>query len=182
MGDTAVPGLIRLGKILGTHGLRGDIRIHAFSEDPDIFSELPLVQLDNGAEYKIAAARAHKKQAIVKLAGVETIEAAEKIVGQEVWGKRELFPEPEDDSFYWVDLVGCEVVDGQGESIGIVKSLDSLSGAHDNLVVRRDGGREAMIPFVDEMIREVDLKARRILVELPEGLLDLDLAKGSDEA
>lgn len=173
MSDGGNPDIIRLGKILRVHGLKGEIRIHAFSEDPEIFTELEEIRLGNGTEHKIVSARVQKKQAIVKLAGFESIEAAEKIVGQEVWGKRELFPQTDDGSYYWIDLVGCEVVDMQGGSIGKVESLDSLSGAHDNLVVRREEGREVLIPFVDAMVIEVDLKGRRIKVDLPEGLLDV---------
>lgn len=172
MSDGGNPDLIRLGKILRVHGLRGEVRIHAFSEDPEIFTELGLVRMDNGTEHKILSARTQKKQAIVKLAGFETIEAAEKIVGQEVWGERKQLPHTDDGSFYWVDLVGCDVVDMQGLSIGKVESLDSLSGAHDNLVVRLTDGREALIPFVDAMVIDVDLNAKRIRVDLPEGLLD----------
>ncbi len=166
------PDIIRLGKILRVHGLKGEIRIHAFSEDPEIFTELEFIRLGNGSEHKVILARTQKKQAIVKLAGFDSIEAAEKIVGQEVWGKRTHFPRTDDGSYYWVDLIGCNVVDMQGANLGKVESLDSLSGAHDNLVVRREDGREAQIPFVDAMVIEVDVVGKKIRVDLPEGLLD----------
>jgi 16S rRNA processing protein RimM len=174
MSDAPLP----LGKIARVQGLRGEIRINPYSGDPEGFAKLTSLLLDkDGEPVAVKSARAHKSQAVVKLAGIDSIEAAQPLVGREVWATRAMLPAADEDEYYWIDLVGCRVETVAGAEVGTVVRLESL-GAHDNLVVERPGKDEAQIPFVDEMVTEVDLTARRIVVDPPEGLLDLESLEG----
>lgn len=163
-----------LGKVARVQGLRGEIRINPYSGDPVAFAELTALLLEEtGAPVAVKSARAHKGQAIVKLAGIDSIEAAEPLVGREVFATREMLPRTRDDEYYWADLVGCRVYTAAGEEVGTVVRLENI-GPHDNLIVERPGRAEAQIPFVEAMLKSVDVKGRRIEVDPPEGLLDLE--------
>ena len=111
---------------------------------------------------------------LLKFAGTDTMSDAELLVGFDVVvADDELYELPEgEDLYYDFDLVGCEVVTASGEGVGTVESV-MRAGAQELLSVRRPGGREARVPFVDEICVEVDVAAKRIVVDLPEGLLDL---------
>jgi 16S rRNA processing protein RimM len=81
-------------------------------------------------------------------------------------------PPLDENEVYLADLVGCEVVDGAGARIGVVKEVQYAG--QELLVVAREGAADALVPFVEPIIRSVDLEARRIVCDPPEGLLNLD--------
>ena len=163
---------ISLGRIVRPHGLRGEFRVNPLSGDPSGFVHYRQVRIADVGVRSVLSARSHKRQAILRVEGCESIDVAETMVGREIFIRRSELPEPPEDEFYWNDLVGCEVRDRKLGVVGTVKGLVDF-GAHDNLVVERPGGSEAQVPFVDAMIQGVDLKACRIDVDLPDGLLDV---------
>ncbi len=112
----------------------------------------------------------HKDALIFKFAGVDSISAAEAFEGAEVCiPKEERAPLPEGE-YYQSDLVGCQVVDAQtGRLIGLVTDWQEYGGPP-LLEVRGESGKEVLIPFVKSICTEIDPAARRILVDLPEGL------------
>lgn len=168
----AGPAWVCLGRIVRPHGLRGEVRIDVNSGDPEGFKRLERAALSSGGEpLKILSAMTHKRQAIVRFAGYETIEAAAPLIGREVWAERDWLPKPQAGAYYWVDLAGCKLTDLKGRELGEVTGLEN-GGAHDNLIVRLPDGREGQVPFVDAMVKTVDLQGRKITVDVPPGLLE----------
>lgn len=166
------PRWVRLGRVVRAQGLRGEFRIDPDSGDPDTFTKLKKLAWSQGGEpVAVVAGRAHKRQAVVKVAGCESIEAAQALIGREVWVRREWMPPAPKGSYYWVDLVGCKVVDAQGAEIGPVTAIEDY-GPHGILVVALPAGGEGRIPFVEAIVTGVDLAAGRVTVDLPPGLLD----------
>lgn len=117
--------------------------------------------------FAVDSARRHSGAVVARLQGVAERDAAQALKGAEVLVSRADFPPLPDGEYYWVDLVGCAVVNLAGESLGVVAEVDD-HGAHAILRVRPQGGAEAaerLIPFVPAYITTVDIGARRILVD-----------------
>jgi 16S rRNA processing protein RimM len=152
-------------------GIRGELTAYALSSKPERFQELREVHLfGNGRKVEVEAAWFHMSALIFKFRGIDSIDDAEPLVGAEV---RVPFAERfslDAGEFYQSDLVGCVVVDKpSGEELGRVSAFDE-SGGTGLLVV----GASLMIPFVRAICTGIDIAARRIEVELPEGLKDLN--------
>jgi 16S rRNA processing protein RimM len=166
---------IRIARIMRAHGIRGEVAADLLTDFPERFDDVSEVTLRRGAEERsaeIEAHRFHKGRVLLKLAGVESMSEAEQLRGFEVVvPEEELYALPED-YYYDFDLVGCSVVTVAGEPVGTVESV-LRTGASELLTVRRPDGQEALIPFVEEICPEVDVEARRIVVDPPEGLFDL---------
>lgn len=166
------PRWLRLGTVARPQGLRGEIRVNPDSGDPSVFTSLKRIAWSRGGEpVGVRGARMHKRQAIFRPEGVESIAAAEPLVGREVWVRRDWLPPPEEGTYYWADLVGCRVEAAAGGVVGEVTALEDY-GAHAILVVALPGGGEARVPFVEPIVRAVDLAAGRIEIEPPPGLLE----------
>jgi 16S rRNA processing protein RimM len=119
-------------------------------------------------EFEVKAAQRMGGCAVFSLSGVETVQNARDLVGARVFVPRMDLPPPGEDEYYFADLVGCAVFTPDGGPVGRVSSV--VHGpAHDWLEIRGDGKEEALLPFVSEFIREVDMAGRRIVVTPPEG-------------
>jgi 16S rRNA processing protein RimM len=122
---------------------------------------------------EIAEAWAHKQDWVLKFAGVDSIDAAEQFAGSDLWvplAERAKLPEGE---FFRTDLIGFTVTEGStGKILGTVEGWQQYGGPP--LMEVTVGGKEVLIPFVKPVYRVVDLEGRRIEVDLPEGLLDID--------
>lgn len=108
----------------------------------------------------------------MKLKGVDSLEAADSLAGLGLYVPEEALPPAGEGSFYDFQIIGCEVVDKDGGTIGTVTGLLPVGGR--NLLAVDRGGREVLIPFMESLCLEVDAAARRIRVDLPDGLLDLN--------
>lgn len=126
------------------------------------------------AQVELSEAWAHGGDWILKFRGVDSIKDAECFAGSELWvplSDRAKLPEGE---YFQSDLIGCVVVDEAGRTIGTVDGWQEYGGPPLMEVRRAEySGRNALIPFVKGIYREVDLEERRITVEIPDGLLDL---------
>lgn len=154
-----------MGRIAAPFGVRGWVKIQPFTEEIDGLLDFPVWHLGRGADWrevKVIEADVHSKSVVARLQGCNDRDAAAALKGLEVAVPREALPETEEDEYYWADLLGLEVVNTQGENLGKVADLLE-TGANDVLVV--EGERERLIPFIAQVILEVDLKARRISVD-----------------
>ena len=166
---------IPVGKITKPHGIKGEVRIYPYSEDPDSVSGYPeilVVQASGCLSIKVDRSSPHGKVAIVKLAGVNDRNGAEELAGLEVWVEKELLPELAPDEFFWHDLVGLKVSTENGRELGKVKELFS-TGGHDILVIR-GGGHEYLIPAKKEFMLEVDQDKGTLLVAEIPSLFDMN--------
>lgn len=161
--------MIVLGRITAPFGIRGWVRIQVFGDDPQALANMPRWWL--GAEEQAADAawqarllaecKPHGKGLVGRFDGIEDCNGAEQLVGLYVGAPREALPITGQNEFYWADLIGLEVVNQAGETLGCVAGL-VRTGAHEVLDVRDEAGSQRLLPFVAAVIREVDLAGRRI--------------------
>lgn len=114
--------------------------------------------------WRVERARVHGSLVLAKVAGIRDREAALRWRGAQVLVSRARFPAPLDDEYYWVDLVGCQVVNREGATLGQVAAVDD-HGAHALLRIQPPQGRAFLMPFVEAYVDRVDLAARRIEVD-----------------
>lgn len=158
---------VLLGKIVGVHGIRGEVKLESYTEPrTQIFRYLPWRLRSASGETTMAQCRgrAQGKGIVAELAGVADRDAAVALVGTEIWVARSALPDPGPGEYYWHDLEGLEVVTTEGTPLGTVSHLIA-TGANDVLVVR-DAERERLVPFVsDDFVKDVDLAGGRITVD-----------------
>jgi 16S rRNA processing protein RimM len=167
--------LVDLGRVVGVHGLKGMVRVgipgRSADFDPETFVALGEI-LVGGELFRVIKAARGRGHVLVRLAGIDTREEAETLVGREVQGEARRFPELPEGEYYWFQILGLPVVHaGDGTVLGHLEEIWP-TGAHDIYVVRR-GQREVLLPAVEEVIQEIDLQEGLIKVWPPEGLLDL---------
>lgn len=158
-----------MGRILGPFGIQGWIKLRTFTESPDGLGGHREWWLRTKAGWRSAVLQEFKvRPAAVsaKLEGVDDRNGAELLRGLDVAVTREDLGEAAEGEFYWVDLVGLEVVNLQGERLGRVGDL-LRTGGSDVLVV--SGERERLIPFIADYVKSVDRGAKRITVEWEAG-------------
>lgn len=155
-----------LGEIVGVHGLAGGLKLRSHTDPVEaILGYRPWTLRQRGEERQVRGAKGKQigKALVVQLPGVDTREAAEALVGAEIWIDRSLLPPPAPGEYYWIDLEGLDVVTVDGQPLGQVAQM-LATGANDVVVVR--GDRERLIPFVQpDVIRSVDFDSRRIVVD-----------------
>jgi len=167
---------LNVGKIVNTHGIRGEVRIWPQTDFPEVRfrqgSRLLLFMPGkaDATPVEVVSARPQKNMFLVKLKGIDSMTEAEKLKGGVLKVEDEDRVPLEEGEYYIRDIVGCTVVTEEGETLGVV--TDVLSpGANDVWVVKRPKGKELLLPVIDEVVLDVDVAAKRIKVHLMEGLL-----------
>jgi 16S rRNA processing protein RimM len=167
--------LILIGRIARTHGIRGDLLVNPETDFPDErFVEGRVLQLEmpgRSEPVTIESVRFHQGRPLVTFAGVDTMEAAEALIGAELKVPEAEIPPLPAGTYYRHDLVGCEVSDTKGQAIGRVTSVDGPM-ERSRLVIAGPRG-EVMVPMVGGICVRVDPAAKVIVVDPPAGLLDL---------
>lgn len=168
---------VLVAKVTKPQGVKGEIRVYPYSDDPgnfEFYNRLVFVDPVRGSarEIKLSRSRTMGKVAVLTLLGVTSRNDAEELVNCEIWVSEDEFPELTDNEYYWNDFKGMEVYTINGLYLGQVASLMS-TGAHDILVVSGKG-QEYMIPVREEFLVEVNEAERKIVVDPPEGLLEIN--------
>lgn len=170
-----------IAQVVGARGNRGELltipltgSAGRFREAGEVFLRLDPRSGAAGHRYRVQEAWQHKGRVVLKLWGIDSISDAERWRGAEVCVPLESRPVLPDGEYYQSDLVGCEVRDRRSEqTLGTVAGWQEFGGPP--LVRVEDAeGRELLIPFAGSIFTEIDLQRRRILVDLPEGLRDLN--------
>ncbi len=171
--STRSESLLEIGKIVGTHGLRGDLKVRPVSGDPELLLTISQVylRLPTGETLTAEPSRQslHKGQVLLRLQGYQSINQVESFVGGSICLPEEQLPDLESDEYYWTQLKGVQVIDLQRGELGTLQQMFSTA-AHDTYVVKGEQG-EILIPAVKQFILEVDLQQRIMRVDLPEGLV-----------
>src|SRR6185295_12603710 len=172
------PERVTLGQVIGAHGLRGELRVRLFDGTDNKLRAMSSVWLareegdPKAVEARVRAVGSGRRgEARLALEGVDGRDAAEALRGRLVQaGAAELAP-LEAGEYYQFELVGCRVEDGEGRVLGVVSGIWE-TGAPDVLVVVDAEQRELLIPAAREILREVDVVGRRIVVDAPPGLIE----------
>ncbi len=167
-------GFVAVGRVAGPHGVKGKVKVAAFSGDPRGMLSARAVRLRRAGEgapgekeFEVTSAQPLGGCAVFSLKGIASAEEAGAWTGAIASVRRSELPEPGDDEYYWDDLVGCEVVDPAGNRIGVVSGV-TPGPAHDWISVAR-GREESLLPLVGAFVLSVDVQARRIVASPPEG-------------
>jgi len=156
-----------MGRIVAPYGLKGWVRIEPYGADPDSLSAFPRVWVGrNGDWSELNVAESvlqHGASLVARFEGCVERDAALALKGSELAVERSALPQNAKDEFYWVDLVGLKVVNAKDEELGAVVELFE-NGAHPVMRVV-EGETERLLPFIEQVVRQVDLAERRIRVE-----------------
>jgi len=184
--------LLQIGAVCRPHGLRGEIRVRL--HDPDSLALEGLQRLFIGPDssdvrsdnatvrgFCVAAARRLADGFyLLTLDGLRDRTGAEGLRGQRLYARRAELPQLGAHEVYLADLIGCQVVDIRGQEVGVAKEVHDIAG-NPLLVVSRQQRAEALVPLVPQILVEVDLAARILRIDPPEGLLDLDGGTGESQ-
>jgi 16S rRNA processing protein RimM len=154
-----------MGRVAAPFGIKGWVKVQHFSDDPGTLMDFESWRVGRGTEqtlYIVEAIQDHSNTLVAKLAGIDDRDAAYALRGQEISVARSTLPPPEENEFYWSDLIGLTAVNREGTELGKVDSLME-TGAHDVLVIK--GKREHLIPFVEAFIGKVDVAGGKIEVD-----------------
>lgn len=164
---------VEIGKIVNTHGIKGEIKVLSESDFTDVrfqVGQMVTVQNKNEAlNYTIASHRMHKNFHLLTFEGVTNINDIEHLKGSKLFQEQENEAiELEENEFYYSDIIGCTVFvkeDALGRVINIIET-----GANDVWVVK--GDKEYLIPYIEDVVKQVDVDNKTIMIEPMEGLLD----------
>jgi 16S rRNA processing protein RimM len=169
----AAEQLFPLGVVVGTHGLRGELKVRPLTADSrSLLTAEKVYFRDKGgrlSSYEPARAVPQKGNVLLRLRGLGTIDEAQQLVGSEVLMRYLDLPDLDNDEFYWYELQGLKVVDRTRGVLGVLDEL-LVTGAHDIYVVNGRFG-EVMVPAVSPFVVDIDLESGQMTVDLPEGLV-----------
>jgi 16S rRNA processing protein RimM len=159
---------ICVARIGAAHGIRGEVKLWSFTQDPAaVASYGPLETQDGTQHFEIEAMRPAKDYFVARIAGVGDRDAAERLRNLELYIPRARLPKIEEaDTFYHVDLIGLQAVTKDGANVGIVSAVHNF-GASDVIEIKPAVGDPLLMPFTDATVPEIDLEARRIVVVPP---------------
>jgi len=163
---------VLIGKIVGIHGIKGTNKLRSYAESLSVF--LPgrsiLVRDLRGREasYEIHWVKPHTGTPLVSFKGITDCDQAKTLIGAELFIPQSELPELDEDTYYWYDLIGIEVVTMTGEFLGRIESIIE-TGSNDVYVVKSNE-KEVLIPALESVVLDIDLEHKRMQVDLPEGL------------
>jgi len=174
--------LILVGRVAGAFGVRGEVRLSAYTADPMALMGYGQLLAGNGAPVlTLTAARPVKDGVVARVKEVETREAAEALRGTRLFILRSALPEPDEDEYYLADLIGLKAVSPEGDHLGVVKAVHDFK-AGDILEIDPGMGRPSwMQPFTREAVPDVRLAdGVVVLVKLPETIAEPGM-RGKDD-
>lgn len=162
---------MEIGKVVSTHGLRGELRVDPWCDSPQFLCQFKTLYLKKGETKLSVSSRPHKTIAIVKAKGIDTIEEAEKLRGRVLYINRSdarLAP----GEYFIQDLMGLDVIDiDTSKSYG--KITDVLkTGANDVYQVTDEKKKDYLIPVIDDVVKEIDINGGKVLIKPLKGIFD----------
>lgn len=168
------PDFVSIGRVARPHGVRGELRIEATTDDPSRFGALEFVLLGRNADklerFDVRAARMHHNQVLLQLEGVDSREAAGRLRSLTVFVPIEEAIPLDEGEFFIFQLYGMQVVSDSGEPLGTIEDVIQTS-ANDVFVVRGDAYGEILLPDTEEVVLSIDGDQRVVTVRLIPGLL-----------
>jgi len=162
----------QLGEVIKTHGLHGQVSISLDVDFPEDYRKLESVFLKREEKlvpFFVSTIQVNGDKALVRFEDIDSIDEAKPLVKSAIYLPLSHLPKLPKGEFYFHDLIGCEVFENS-KLIGVVK--DVYEGANELMAVY-SGDKEFLIPMIDEVLKKVDVEAKKVEVDLPEGLLDL---------
>ncbi len=158
---------ICVARIGAAHGVRGEVKLWTFTEDPLAVRHYgPLTSKDGMRQFEVTHAREAKDHLVATLKGITTREEAERLNGIELYIAREKLPETDEDEYYHADLIGLAAVTATDAPIGRVIAIHNF-GAGDIIEIAPPQGSTLLLPFTNAVVPTVDLAGGRVVIELP---------------
>ena len=162
-----------VGTIVGTFGNKGNVKVIPLIIPADYLLEVNSVFIEDGnckkQEFKVLMSKKHKNVYLFSLEGIDDMDVAEGLSGLSIYIPSIEFKDLKENEYYYHDLEGSTVYTESGDEIGKVDHI--IKGGNDILVIKSNNGEEIMVPFVDELVPEVNLKEKTITVNAIEGLI-----------
>lgn len=162
-----------IGQIVNTFGIKGMVKVNPFTENIEQFEELQKIYIknkDGKKEYKIQEVKYHKQMILIKFEGIEKPEDADLLRGSYLLINRKDAKPLEEGTYYIVDLLGLEVYTDEGVLLGKVDDIFN-TGSNDVYVVKDELGKQVLLPGIDDVIKQVDLENKKIIVHIIHGLM-----------
>ena len=167
---------ICVGAIAGVRGLKGQVGIKSFTANPDSIADYgPVTTEDGGKSFLLTIKSRTKGLLIAQLDGIDDRDSAEGLKGERLYVPRAALPKPALDEFYQTDLIGLTAETKNGEILGEIEAFHNFGASDIIEIVCNDKSHEEnlMVPFTNEVVPEVDIKGRRVVINLPR-YLDVD--------
>jgi len=169
------PDRIVVARIGAAHGIRGEVRLKSFTQEPIAVRGYGPLEAEDGRVFAITAARpaagTSPDMLVVSLKGILSRNEAEALTGLELFIPRERLPKADEDEFYHADLIGLDAVGNDGATLGTVIAIQNF-GAGDLLEIAPRRGATILVPFTRAAVPEIDIAGKRVVVDPPPGLLD----------
>jgi len=166
--------LVPVGKVTRTHGIRGALKIFPYGESlaAQAAGERFFLRSKNGGYCTVTliGLRVQGRVLVCGFEEIKDVDGAQPFVGEEIFLPEERLPPVSEGEYYHYRLIGLDIVTLDGESLGVLRKIIE-TGGNDVYVAEREG-REILIPAIEDVIREIDLERKRMVVDLPEGLVD----------
>lgn len=163
---------LSIGQIVNLHGVQGEVKVYPLTDNVLRFKKLKEVYVEVGSElksFKILEVKMLKNMVVLKLEGIDTVEAALKLKDCYLKVDREKAVKLPKDNYFICDLIDIEVFDIEGKLLGKVSDIIQ-TGSNDVYIVKNEG-KELLIPALKSVFKEINIEDRKIIVELPEGLI-----------
>ena len=159
---------IEFGKIVNTHGLKGEVKVYSYTDNEKKILKLKKVYI-RGKEYKVESMRLQQQMFLMKLQGIDDIDQTKFLMNEMCFREVEKNESNDDEGYFIKDLVGIEVIDESGNTIGTLKEV-FRTGANDVYEVVDKNNKSIYLPAIKKVIKSIDISSHKMTVELMEGL------------
>ncbi|ASS91580.1 MAG: ribosome maturation factor RimM [Bacillaceae bacterium] len=166
----------QVGKIVNTHGIRGEVRVVSVTDFPDERykrgNRLYIFQKDKEpVEVIVKSHRIHKNFDLLSFEGYDSINEVEPFKGSDIKVPESQLGSLDEGEYYFHEIIGCSVYTEDGDELGIINEI-LTPGANDVWVVKRKGKKDLLIPYIEDVVKHIDVKEKRVIIFPMEGLLD----------
>ena len=164
---------LEIGQIVNTFGIKGMVKVKPFTDDVTRFDRLKKVYIENSTrkkEYEIEEIKYHKDMVLIKFKGVENPEDANLLRDAYLLVNREEEEPLEEGTYYIVDMIGLDVYTEEGELLGKLEDIFN-TGSNDIYVVKDELGKQILLPAISDVIKQIDMENRKMIVHLISGLI-----------
>ncbi|NMB34044.1 MAG: 16S rRNA processing protein RimM [Clostridium sp.] len=170
---------LEIGKIVNTHGILGEFKVIPLTDDPKRYDKLEWVYISRKIggkmkKYDITYVRYHKNFVFIKVKGIDDLNASESVKNHFIIIDRENALKLPEDTFFICDLIGIDVYEVEGNRLGVLADV-LQTGSNDVYVIKSDNKGDILIPALKEIVKGVCLKHKKMMVILPQGLMDDDI-------
>lgn len=167
---------LKVGKIVNTHSLKGEVKVISSTDfEEERFKKGSKLLITRGnqliREVVVQSYRNHKNFLLVKFEEIDSVEEAEKLKNLQIKIDSDEVGELEENEFYFHEIIGCQVFDENDKNLGEI--IDILTpGANDIWVIKGENGKEILIPYIEDVVKKIDITSKKVNIEVMEGLID----------